>query len=254
MLRYEAVGETRVAFAAAHGALLAEASAILNACTLPIIVHDHLRAGVLGTATLLQGEGGPVFLTAAHLFDHGVRLGNLLLPTVEGHGLVPLAGARLTRCKAADIALLRLTDARAARALVAGRGMAPALRRRDERRLRSRRRKGVVLVSGFPAAMSRFERGWLAARRFTVLTHATSAQPGACGTDRWFEFGRTAWRDDGAAVRTPELEGMSGAGIWMLETGASAPRLRLGAVQSAYMHGRYLRGHDIGAAADLFAD
>ncbi|MFN0160843.1 MAG: hypothetical protein ACKVQQ_06405 [Burkholderiales bacterium] len=251
MLKYEAQGETRVAIAASQGTLLVQAAAILATCTLPIIVHDHARAGILGSATLLQGDDGPVLLTAAHLFDSGVRLGNLLLPTLLNHSMVPLCGARLTRCAGADIALLHLKNGAESRALVAGRSMIPALRRRAGRRARLHLGRGTALVSGFPSAMTRFERGWLAARRFTVLTHATVAGPGACREDHWLEFGRTAWRDDGTAVHTPEMEGMSGAGIWIVEQGASALCLRLCAVQSAYMHGRYLRGHDIGAGAEL---
>ena len=75
-----------------------------------------------------------------------------------------------------------------------------------------------------------------------------------CPADRLFSYGRVASRADGVAVHTPELEGMSGAGIWILEScrAGLGARLRLDAVQSAYVHGRYMRGHDVGAALELF--
>lgn len=112
-----------------------------------------------------------------------------------------------------------------------------------------------VLVSGYPAALTRFAHGWLAARRFTVLTwRHDEAAALRCPADRLFGYGRIAGRADGVAVHTPELEGMSGAGMWVLEPccAGQGSRLRLDAVQSAYVHGRYMRGHDVGAARDLF--
>jgi|GEM_PF-4988176 len=124
------------------------------------------------------------------------------------------------------------------------------------RRARSAREpQRRVLVSGYPAALTRFERGWLAARRFTVLTlwHDEVAAL-RCPADRLFGYGRIAGRADGGSVHTPELEGMSGAGMWVLEPcrAGQTARLRLDAVQSACVHGRYMRGHDVGAALELF--
>lgn len=254
-MRWDALGETRVSFggAIAHG--LEDACAALDACTLALVVHDFHRAAVLGTATLLRASGRLLLLTAAHLFDGGTRVGNILAPLATGHGFVSLAGARVNRCEGADIATIDLGEVAGAAMLLRGRVPAavphPVLRRR---RRRHPLRDGVrALVSGYPAALSRFDQGWLGARRFTMVTcpldlpHAASHR-----SDRLFDYGRIACRADGVTVRTPELPGMSGAGIWALESsaGAGMALLRLEAVQSSYVHGRFVRGHDV-AAVDL---
>ncbi len=251
MLRWDALGETRVAVAGGNEIALAAASAFLDTCTVPLVVHDYARAAVLGTATLVTVEGRPLLVTAAHLFDDGVRFGNLLAPLVGIHEFRSLAGARLLRSRAADVALIDLSRVAALGELLKGRCAAPV--QRATRRLRtSHRRESHALLSGYPASLSRFCGGWLAARRLTVVTEPRVAGT-ASGPGLLFQYARTAPRGDGTWVHTPELEGMSGAGIW-----ASAPHgegralvLRLAAVQSTYMHGRYLRGHDIGAALEL---
>ncbi|HEX4328630.1 MAG TPA: hypothetical protein VH105_17570, partial [Burkholderiales bacterium] len=59
----------------------------------------------------------------------------------------------------------------------------------------------------------------------------------------------------GQWIHTPALEGMSGAGIWALSPGRDGRHhARLAAVQSAFMHGRYLRGYDAGAALPLLLE
>lgn len=251
MMRWDALGETRVAVAGGSANTLGDASAFLDACTVPLVVHDYSRAAVLGTATLVTVEGRLLLVTAAHLFDSGVRFGNLLAPLVGSHEFRSLAGARLLRSCAADVALIDLSRVAALGELLKGRCAAPVLR--ATRRLRpSHRRESRAMLSGYPASLSRFCGGWLAARRLTVVTEPRAGGT-ASGPGLLFHYARTAPRDDGTWMHTPELEGMSGAGIW-----ASTPHgagralvLRLAAVQSTYVHGRYLRGHDIGAALEL---
>ena len=250
MLRWDALGETRVAVAGGNAIALAAASAFLDACTVPLVVHDYARAAVLGTATLVTVEGRPLLVTAAHLFDDGVRFGNLLAPLVGRHEFRSLAGARLLRSRVADVALIDLSRVAALGDLLKERCAVPV--QRATRRFRAHRCESRALLSGYPASLSRFCGGWLAARRLTVVTEPR-ADGMASGPGLLFHYARTAPRGDGTWVHTPELEGMSGAGIW-----ASAPHgagralvLRLAAVQSTYVHGRYVRGHDIGAALEL---
>lgn len=258
MLQWHLLGETSVRFAAGSDASLAWASAAIGACTLPLVIHDFRRAAVLGNATLLMAGRRPVLLTAAHVFDTGVRLGNLMIPLPGGRGFASLAAARLVRSRSVDIAVIDISRMAGVDKLLCGMRAAPLPRARLDKARRARaprNGRARVMVSGYPAALSRFERGALAARRFTLLTdrhHETVAIH--CLADRLFGYGRVARRQDGVAIHTPALDGMSGAGIWVLEGDGDDGKvyLRLDAVQSAYIHGRYLRGHDIGAAAELF--
>ncbi len=254
-MRWDALGETRVSFGGAVAHDLEGASAALDACTLALVVHDFHRAAVLGTATLLRARGRSVLLTAAHLFDTGTRMGNILAPLASGHGFVSLAGARVNHCEGADIATIELCDVAGAALLLRGRVPAVVPHSASRRRRRRPLRDGArALVSGYPAVLSRFDRGWLGARRFTMVTcpldlpHIASR-----GCDRVFDYGRIACRTDGVPIHTPELQGMSGAGIWTLERpdGSGEVRLRLEAVQSSYVHGRFVRGHDVGAVEAL---
>lgn len=248
MLRFDAVGETCMSFG---GPVAPDAVAAAAASTIALAVHDYRRAGVLGSATLLAGRAGPLLVTAAHLFDDGVRLGNVLAPLEGARGFITLAGARLHRAVGADIALVDLARVVGAARLLEGRRGA-AWPRAGWRRPHGARMPDRVLVCGYPAAMSRFERGWLAARRLALLTvpHKESRE----GTDdRLFDYGRVAQRVDGTPIRTPELQGMSGAGIWSVAEGdEGGARLVLDAVQSAFVHGRHVRGVALGAAGELF--
>lgn len=248
MLRFDAVGETCVSFG---GPVAPEAVAVAAGSTIALAVHDFRRAGVLGSATLLAGRAGPLLVTATHLFDDGMRLGNVLAPLAGSRGFIPLAGARVHRAPDADIALIDLARVAGAARLFEGRRVA-AWPRIGRRRIHGTRTPERVLVCGYPAAMSRFERGWLAVRRLALLTVPhKDAREGA--DERVFDYGRVAERADGTPVRTPELQGMSGAGIWALQrTEDGATRLVLDAVQSAFVHGRHVRGVALDAARELF--
>lgn len=253
MLRFDALGGTCVSFGGAPAEAQSCAARQVAECTLPLVVHDFGRARVLGTATLLRGPQGPLLLTAAHLFDAGVRLGNLLAP-LDGGGFLGLAGARLACAAGADIALIDCARVTGAARLFDGRRIA-ALPRGARRRAHRAERERCVLVCGYPAQLSRFERGWLAARRLEVFTAPRADDIALPSPDRLFDYGRVADRSDGIAIHTPALEGMSGAGIWALEADAPSgvPRFTLTAVQSAYLHGRHLRGHTLAAAHDILA-
>ncbi|MGL4574921.1 MAG: hypothetical protein ACRCV9_09045 [Burkholderiaceae bacterium] len=256
MFRFDRVGQSsiRIDDAPSHAV-----HALLDACTLPIIVHDLNRAAVLGTATLVRHGAQVHLLTAAHVLDHSLfRLGNVLV-TEHGHAqggarLVALHGAQVRRALCADVALIELTHCAALPAIVRGRIAVPLREAIDEASETAHDAQAascddVFAVCGFPAAWSRFERGWLAARHLTVFTqrHHTPSASGHCCSYR-----RTAHRADGEAIHTPALDGMSGAGIWHLHQMASgALTAQLTAVQSAFVHSQYLRGDDVAHATPL---
>lgn len=255
MLRWDGLGETRVSFDSGSGGGFDAACAALEACTVPLVVHDFHRAAVLGTGTLLVAGHRPLLLTAAHVLEGGVTLGNIMVPRANGHALLSLAGGRVAVSPSADIAVIDLCRVGGVDAILQGRKPASVPHAHWSRRRRNRAAGGPhrFLLSGYPAALSRFDRGWLGARRFTVLTRRREeALRTSRHADCLFEYGRVASRADGVAIHTPELQGMSGAGIWIFDHDAHEEAcLCLEAVQSSFMHGRFVRGWDIGAAFEL---
>jgi hypothetical protein len=256
MFRFDRVGHSsiRINDAPSHAV-----HALLDACTLPIVVHDLSRAAVLGTATLVRHGEDTHLLTAAHVLEHPLfRLGNVLV-TEHGHAqggarLLALHGAQVRRALHADVALIALTHCAALPAILRGRIAVPlreAIADTTEAAHDVQTTRDVFAVCGFPAAWSRFDLGWLAARHLTVFTQRHHT-PSAAG--QWCSYRRTAQRIDGQAIHTPALEGMSGAGIWRLhDTVSGALTAQLTAVQSAFVHSQYLRGDDVAHAAPLLA-
>ncbi len=243
MFLWDNIGETRIRFdgADAAGAGLA---AWLDACTVPIAMHDHARAGILGTATLLACGSRPILLTAAHLFERATSSGNWLIPERASGHLLSLEGAQVCIIPGADLALIDIAHVPAGPRLLRGRAAIPvrlALPARPPSRSRGQRtaaRVATYCLAGYPAAWSRFERGYLAAKRLTITTRQRDENAGEIRC----MYGRTAQRHDGQVIHTPALEGMSGAAIWEMQRAHGTNTLHLAGVQSAFMHSHYLRG------------
>lgn len=254
MFRWDNVGATSIRLTAAGEPDSSETAlhALMDACAMPIIVHDYHRAAILGNATLVSHRGRPWLLTAAHLLDHAPRCGNWLVPAREDGALLSLEGARVRRAPHLDLALVDLRQVEALPRLLHGRHPLP-LEEAAVPHLPGR--ETFYAVCGFPAAWSQFERGWLAAKRLTVLTRRAQRARQRERHDRVYDYSHVAQAGSGHWIHTPALEGMSGAGIWALSPGDDGRhRARLAAVQSAFMHGRYLRGHDARAALPLLLD
>ena len=292
MFLWDNTGETRIRFdtvdtadeGGARGAPAIECAgaslaAWLDACTVPIVVHDHARAGILGTATLLRVGQRHLLLTAAHLFDGATSSGNWLVPERATGQLLSLEGAQVRIVKGSDIALIDLTRTPARLRLLHARAAIPAplaLRARfaaHRHKLHGSSLRGTAshgfaphgfaphgttphrityCLAGYPAAWSRFERGYLAAKRLTITTTQATHQRHDKTGDLRCLYGRTAERSDGQVIHTPALEGMSGAAIWEVERVNGSAALHLAGVQSAFMHSRYLRG-DAADACEPFS-
>lgn len=254
MFRWDNVGATCIRLEGARAGLTPEPAlhALMDRCAVPLVVHDYCRAAILGNATLIGHRGQPWLLTAAHLFDTAPRCGNWLSPARDTGELLSLEGAIVRRAPRLDLAVIDLRQVKNLGRLLLGRQALPL----DETAVPHAWGRGIVYaVSGFPAAWSQFERGWLAAKRLTVLTRRARHACQRARHDRVYDYGRIALSGNGQWIHTPALEGMSGAGIWALTTGADGRHhARLAAVQSAFMHSRYLRGHDAGAALSLLLD
>ena len=252
MFLWDNIGETQIRFEGADAAT-PSVTALLDACTVPIAIHDYARAAILGTGTLLRDGERHLLLTAAHLFEGSGSSGNWLVPERASGQLLSLEGAQVHVIQGLDIALVDLARTSARPPLLRGRVAIPsrhALRIRLPAR-RHQPRGATYCLAGYPAAWSLFERGYLAARRLTITTRTTRQHDEGINDDDADElrclYGRIAERNDGQIIHTPALEGMSGAAIWEVERGDDAATLHLAGVQSAFMHGCYLRGD----AADL---
>ena len=253
MFRWDMVGATSIRLTEARAEARAQAlHTLMESCAVPIIVHDYCRAAILGNATLIVHRGHHHLLTAAHLLDHAPRCGNWLVPAREDGALLSIEGARVRRAPRLDLALIDLREVRCLPRLLHGRRALPL---HEAAIPHTPGRAAVYAVSGFPAAWSQFEHGWLAAKRLTVLTRRARAANRRARHDRVYDYAHVALAGSGHWIHTPALEGMSGAGIWALSTdGEGRHSARLAAVQSAFLHSRYLRGIDAGAALPLLAD
>ena len=179
MLRWEDAGCTGIVLGAAPPDEHHAVPAFVRDCAVPIVVCSGAVAAVRGTATLIRSGKQIVLLTAAHLFDHRVRLGDLMLPLPASGAWLNLDSAQV-RCEIdADIAVIR-PDAQAQAALakewravprevVAGTGPAPG-------------EDLMHYVAGYPAALTRLHERWLVARRLMpsmASTHMAICPP--CG-------------------------------------------------------------------------
>jgi hypothetical protein len=250
MFRWETVGSSDIALDAAPlpQALDAPLQTLLDACTVPIAIHDFARAAVLGCGTLMQHGPRVGIATAAHLFDApGLCVGNLLVTAHQPgthSALIDLAGARVLQDADEDVAWIDLTHAVHLGSILHGRALVDAADCAAPENIEHTAPCPHVL-SGYPAQWSRFARGWLAARRLTVRTQPRDAQR------HLFEFATHAQDAQGRTIHTPAMEGMSGAGVWrVLHTGQHANVWLVG-VQSAFMHSRYLRAAPVAALNGL---
>ena len=253
MLRWEDAGSTGIVFGAAEGtrsdavpgavphAVSHDVPQFVRDCAVPIVLCSGAVAAVRGTATLIQTGNAVLLLTAAHLFDQGVRLGDLMLPLPATGGWQSLESAGLRSDVAGDIAVV--TPSRRAQAALAGAwcavplaAVAGAEHAADEHL--------THYVAGYPAALTRLHEEWLVAKRLLVMSGelAPADRPHAAGSrDLFLEYRRVAPRMDGHSIHTPPLDGVSGAAVWGVRRVNGCRQLMIVGVQSAFCHHRYLR-------------
>jgi hypothetical protein len=105
----------------------------------------------------------------------------------------------------------------------------------------------VYGVAGYPFAQTARHQGCVYAKPVVVFTIALEAD---C-----YAYGRTAQRLDGLEIHTPDLDGVSGAMLWAVDSLEPDPRasLRPVALQVAFKHGRHLRARCVSLTTPLFA-
>lgn len=240
----------------------------------PIVLFAGQRAAVRGTATLMRAGQQLFLLTAAHLFDDDVRLGDLALPLPRAQAWVTLAGAAVRRADTgherevdagegrdiAVVALPRATQAALAREWCAV-SLSAIAEVADDHGARHDAEHPQHYVAGYPAALSRQHQEWLVAKRLLVITGALLAPTaaGACALvggrpasparrDLLLAYSRIAPRTDGTEIHTPALEGVSGAAVWAVCRQNGIRALMIVGVQSSFRHSTHLRAHRVDAA------
>ena len=270
MLRWEDAGHTGIVFGAVPleraeaAADVATVMAFVRDCAVPLLVSSGTGPALRGTATLMRAQTETFLLTAAHLLDDRVRLGDLMLP-LPGGGWVNLDGARV--CADADTDIVAVVPPRRTQTLLAGAWSAvpvSAVAGTDARASANEEPAHYphYFLAGYPAAMTRLRGEWFAAKRLVVISGELPASAGETPDrgavpdraahghsaahphrDLLLEYSRTAPRIDGAEIHTPPLEGVSGAAIWAVRRVRGQSQLMIVGVQSSFRHSRYLRAH-----------
>jgi hypothetical protein len=226
----------------------ARAAAIRDALLRRAVPLSRLLDGriePLATATLVvDGRDGAV-LTAAHIFEQA-SVGDIAIPLPRENRLLML---RSTRVRVVahphlDIALVWFED-RAVGARLCANWTGCPLRQWCTQSAGS---ATLHAIAGYPAAHARRSDGCVYVKPVVLFTGAIDAGR--------FAYARTALRIDGLEIHTPELDGVSGATVWAVESDAGGDFdcvLRPQAIQVAFHHGRHVRGEPIGGAAELLS-
>jgi len=226
------------------------ASGGLHERSVPLVALDGDRLVIVASACLwrLPGEGRRRALsTAAHLFELGIRVGDLGIASVTERRVVWLGSLRpsLHIHRHADIALIALE--RAGDIGSHWHAHEPALL--DE----------LESPSGAPApaADCHVLAGWPTGQSLWT-GRALTARPVICFTTRsdhgpdTYRYRRIADRDDGTPVITPELDGVSGALLWRVRPhDVDRFVLEPAGVQVSFEHGRFVRCEPVAALATM---
>lgn len=203
------------------------------------------RLEPLATASLVIDGADCALLTAAHVFEQA-SVGDLVIPLPREGRLLTMRSLR-TRVVAhpeLDVAMLWFAE-RTPGARLRANWMACPLRHWCGPAVRP---ATLYAIAGYPTSNMRRADGRVHVRPVVLFTAALDGVR--------YAYARTAQRVDGLEIRTPELDGVSGATVWAVEPGESGSIdcvLRPAAIQVAFHHGRHVRGEPIAGASDLLA-
>jgi hypothetical protein len=225
----------------------ARAAAIRDALlrrTVPLSRLVDGRLEPLATASLIADGPQCAVLTAAHVLEQA-NVGDLVIPLPRDRRLMLL---RTTRVRAVahpelDVALLWFADRGVADRLCANWSACPLRQWCGAAAAAA----ALYAIAGYPAAGARRDDGCVYMKPVVLFTGALDAGR--------YAYARTALRIDGLEIHTPELDGVSGATVWAVDSGDDdvACVLRPAAIQVAFHHGRHLRAEPIDGAAYLLA-
>lgn len=220
--------------------------------TVPIFLEVADSVRLLATGTLFQVGGRSFLITARHVFDKLTDLMKLAFPESPLHGRLYTLGSITVLSPSdehIDVAVVELRSTEVIKRLEANWHFLSLANVAAPSRVTG---GGTFLVSGYPESLTNNEAGCTRSKLVTAYTQrlasvpAEAKQPVIPELDLFFDYSRDAISVMGKPIETPELLGVSGASIWELRpvSGVWAPgtATRVVAIQSAYIHSKYIRG------------
>lgn len=212
----------------------------------PLLIARAGRFEPLASGCLYEHGGRLILMTCRHVFDDGATLDDLAVPLAAAGSVLALrhARARLIEHPQHDLAAIEIGAAAARRAL--RRGWQPVPLAEPPQAMAA----SQFVLAGYPYAQMRRHAGTLYARPLVVFARRLDE-----GDAPRVRYGYTALRVDGQPVRTPALDGVSGATLWAVteQSGEIECVLAPAGVQSAFLHGRYARGAPFEAAREVLS-
>jgi hypothetical protein len=245
--------------------------------TIPLFAaHADGRRGVAGSGVLVRIAGEHFILTAAHVAVGFSGYGNswCLATPSENDDAEPIALPKWNGYRSQpwrdqshdddpiDVAWIELPAEHAARL---GKGFR-FLDRTDLAEGATLDDRSIVYVHGFPSALVKSTSDTVEVQTYHYAAQVQSYAPEDTKSfDPRTQFLIAADREkrngvDGSVTHLPDLEGISGCGVWLLGRGAPDGRLTLSGeppslvgIEHTYRRNTYIRCTKIGAAVEVLA-
>lgn len=227
----------------------AQSRRLIAASTVALLCRGSHGAVAHGSGVLLRTTQRFFVATAAHLFGPRLRLQRLAIAGRGRAAPLPLGAATLHADGGRlDFALIELQGAGTIARLERERCFTPL------ERILDCPDDGSFLLAGYPYEFARhadaIDAGLFLLDTWRIEVPANAAAPVDPAVDLFFACGDSGAARDGRGVRTPALEGASGAGVWLVDA-AGAPRLV--GIQCAFRPGQYFRASGCTAALAALA-
>lgn len=232
--------------------------------TVPIVSTQSVDGFpvLLGTSTLIDIAGVLYLVTADHLFEDGIDLKQLAIPTNPRSAELWTIGS-FTRCaihdRDLDIAAIQIESADTEHRLRAGWKVLPI------DMIDSPSQSGRFALCGYPADLTRRTDDFLVGKLLTIYTDRLHQVPSDADrpvhpeVDLFFLCDDSAENLFGAKAELPRLQGTSGSSVWEIKEPAPGQPwlpesvLRVVGINSSYRKGRYFRSKNWWLSAEMLS-
>jgi hypothetical protein len=218
-------------------------TSFLRRCAVPLVREEDDRLALLGTGSFFSFLGKLWLVTAAHCIRSPDDLRELAIPTRSARGFLTLGNCCLVKPSnsAIDVAVVLLGDNELAMCATQNWQIL------DESNIwPANASTSRFVVAGYPQEiLAKTQLVW--ANAFTqIYTGPYSGPTASSHPQLLLTYTRTAPGPLGDGSTTPDLSGLSGAGVWAVvdrPDGLWAPErvLQLAGVQSSFKHSAYIR-------------